>query len=78
MLNKGLHVRTFKNYCVTVMDNWTPLRLFWTRDGALKWRDKIGPHAYAYRWHSNIRQWIEMSRGPADMAEQEARTEARS
>lgn len=64
MINKGLHVRTFKNYCVTVMDNWTPLRLFWTLNGALKWRDKIGDRAHAYRWHGNVGKWIKIYRSP--------------
>jgi hypothetical protein len=62
MLHRGLHVWSLKRYCVTVMDCWTPLRLFWTRDAAIRWRDKIGKAANAYRWHSNIKTWIEMSR----------------
>lgn len=62
MLHRGLHVLSLKRYCVTVMDCWTPLRLFWTRAGALRWRDKIGNHAFAYQWHRKIGKWIEMSR----------------
>lgn len=62
MLHRGLHVWSLKRYCVTVMDNETPLRLFWTRDSAIKWRDSIGLHAHAYRWHGNVGHWIEMSR----------------
>ena len=61
-LHRGLHIFSLKRYCVTVMDNWTPLRLFWTRAGALKWRNSIGDYAYAYRWHRNVGKWIEMSR----------------
>jgi len=53
-----------RRYCVTVMDNWTPMRWFWRRNAALRWRDSIGAHAHAYRWHPNIKKWIEMSRGP--------------
>lgn len=64
MLHRGLHVFSLKRYCVTVMDCWTPLRLFWTRDGALKWcasMNRYGTCAYAYRWHSNVKKWVEMS-----------------
>lgn len=52
-----------RRYCVTVMDNWTPARLFWTRDGAIRYRDRIGDYAFAYRWHPSVGKWIEMSRG---------------
>lgn len=68
MLYRGPHVWSLKRHCVTVMDNWTPLRLFWTRDGAIRWRDKIGHHAHAYRWHPNVGKWIEMNRGPPIIA----------
>lgn len=61
-LYRGLHVFSLKSYCVTVMDNWTPLRLFWTRDGAIRWRDGIGDHAHAYRWQPKLSVWVEMSR----------------
>lgn len=62
MGNRGLDVWTLKNYCVTFMDGWTPLRLFWTRDAALRCRDRHGKYAHAYRWHKNIGRWIEMPR----------------
>lgn len=62
MLHRGLHVWSLKNYCVTVMDNWTRMRLFWTRGAAIKWRDSIGLHAHAFHWNSNEGLWIEMSR----------------
>ena len=43
-----------RKYAVTVMDGWTPMRLFWTREGALRWRDKIGLHAHAYKWTGGV------------------------
>lgn len=56
----------FRKYCVTVMDNWTPLRHFWTLEGATKWRDSIGPHAHLYKWHANIKKWLECPRSPLE------------
>jgi hypothetical protein len=48
----------FKHYCVTVMDNWTPLRFFWTFGGAIKFRnDHIGC-AHLHHWTSG--QWVEV------------------
>ncbi len=49
-----------RRYCVTVMDNWSSTRRFWTRDAALAYRDKIGEHAHAYRWSGNLSLWVEM------------------
>lgn len=40
----------FKRWCVTVVDNWTPTREFWTERGALKFRSQHSPCAYLYRW----------------------------
>ncbi len=53
-----------RRYCVTVMDNWTPLRYFWTLDRATKWRDSIGSYAHLYKWQPNIGIWLECSRSP--------------
>lgn len=38
----------FRRYVVTVMDNWTPLRLFWTLKGALRWLPQTT--GYLYWW----------------------------
>ncbi len=39
-----------RRYAVTVIDNWTPMRLFWTRDRAeLFWLEHKG-YAHLYRW----------------------------
>jgi len=61
-LHRGLHVWSLKRYCVTVMDSWTPLRLFWTRKGAIKWRDRMGSYAHAYKWQPTIKSWMKMER----------------
>lgn len=53
-----------RKYCVTVMDNWTPLRYFWTLENATRWRDSIGDGAHLYKWHPNISKWLECSRSP--------------
>ncbi len=42
-----------RKYCVTHMDNWTPLKYFWTFKGAKKYLKKIS-HDYMiqdYRSH---------------------------
>jgi hypothetical protein len=39
-----------RRYAVTVMDNWTPMRTFWTRRRATRWRDRFHGHAYLYIW----------------------------
>lgn len=39
----------FKHYAVTVMDNWTPWRSFFTYWGALRWSYKHNP-AGVYRF----------------------------
>lgn len=39
-----------KRYCVTVMDNWTPMQEFWTYEGACK-------HAYRFGTAANIFHW---------------------
>jgi hypothetical protein len=54
-----------RQYCVTVMDNWTPLRYFWTLEGARKWRDTRnlngptkGP-AHLFEWCASRDHWQE-------------------
>jgi hypothetical protein len=45
-----------KRYCVTVMDNWTPMRTFWTRDAAARWcRKHRAGHLFA--WDGS--KWVE-------------------
>ena len=50
MLHRGLHVSSLKRYCVTVMDNWTSLRLFWTLAGAHKFYCRHESCANVYKW----------------------------
>jgi hypothetical protein len=53
MLHRGLHVfglKRFKRYCVTVVDNWTSLRLFWTLAGAHKFYCRHESCANVYKW----------------------------
>ena len=39
----------FRRYAVTVMDNWTPVRFFWTFKGARRFRNKRhGAHLFAW------------------------------
>jgi hypothetical protein len=54
-----------RQYAVTVMDNWTPMRLFWTLERARKWRDKFnvngptkGP-AHLFQWCASRGHWQE-------------------
>lgn len=39
-----------RRYAVTVMDNWTPMRLFWTLRGAENFHRKHSACAYLYIW----------------------------
>ncbi len=41
-----------RRYCVTVMDNWTPLRVFWTRRAAIRWRDRFRGYGYFWVWRN--------------------------
>lgn len=47
-----------RKYCVTVMDNWTPLRYFWTLKRAMKWRDSHYGAGHLFQWHPGI-GWLE-------------------
>ena len=48
----------FRRYCVTVMDNWTPLRDFWTLAGAMKFRNEHLGCAHLHQWFSG--RWVEV------------------
>jgi hypothetical protein len=37
-----------RRYAVTVMDNWTPMRLFWTLKGAQKFASQHQGYAHVY------------------------------
>lgn len=39
-----------KQYCVTVMDHWTPMREFWTYTGALAFRNEHLAYAHLHQW----------------------------
>lgn len=39
-----------RRYCVTVLDNWTPKRHFWTRRGAERWMYCFAGYAYLFAW----------------------------
>lgn len=41
-----------RRYAVTVMDNWTPMRLFWTLRGARRWCGELwwADHVHLFRW----------------------------
>lgn len=47
-----------RRYAVTVMDNWTPMREFWTFEGAKKFHQSHSSCAHLYQWHDG--EWIEM------------------
>lgn len=42
-----------RRYCVTVMDNWTPTRFFWTRNRAMRWHAKFIAGAHLYEWQGS-------------------------
>lgn len=49
-----------RRYCVTVMDNWTPLRMFWTLRGAEKFATRHPGYAYIHLWRAP--GWIQILR----------------
>jgi hypothetical protein len=57
MLHRGLHVFSFKKYCVTFSD-WTPLKLFWTLDGAKKCYRKHREYSNVYHWENGKWEWM--------------------
>jgi hypothetical protein len=50
----------FKKWCVTVMDNWTPARTFWTHRGASRFFLQHGNAAHLFLWKEG--RWIEWGR----------------
>lgn len=49
-----------KRYCVTVMDNWTPMRTFWTQAAARKWQASFIAGAHLFLWNGST--WVEVAR----------------
>lgn len=47
-----------KRYCVTVMDNWTPMRTFWTLDGAKAFYREHRTCANVFGWDGEAWSWI--------------------
>jgi len=45
-----------RKYAVTVMDNWTAMRTFWTYEGARKFWLAHSAVAYLYRWSDG--KWV--------------------
>ena len=68
MLHRGLHVFSLKRYCVTVMDNWTSQRFFWTLAGAHKFYCRHESCANVYKWIDGKWQLIIAADGGRDMA----------
>lgn len=48
----------WRRYCVTVSDNWTPLRQFWTLAGAKKFYLPHREYANVFEWRDGGWQWI--------------------
>lgn len=51
-----------RRYCVTVMDNWTPTREFWTLGGALAHAAEHLGAAHLFVWHEGSKSWLELRR----------------
>lgn len=47
----------WKRYAVTVSDNWTPVRTFWTLEAAKKFYRPKRDHANVFVWKSQSREW---------------------
>lgn len=47
-----------KRYCVTVLDNWTPMRTFWTLDGAKAFYKKHRQVGNVFKWDGAEWQWM--------------------
>jgi hypothetical protein len=52
----------FKRYCVTVMDNWTPTREFWTFGAALRHAAAHLSAAHLHVWNNRLKTWDEIQR----------------
>jgi len=46
-----------KRWCVTVMDNWTPTREFWSLGGAMAHFAEHQPASYLYHWSPALGGW---------------------
>lgn len=51
-----------KHYCVTVMDNWTPTRTFWTFGAALRFAAGHMTAAHLFVWNNTRNDWDELQR----------------
>lgn len=47
-----------RRYAVTVMDNWTPLREFWTLRGAVKYANRYHGNSHLFVWSGGY--WREL------------------
>jgi hypothetical protein len=47
-----------KRYCVTVMDHWTPMRDFWTLEGAKKFYRMHRASANVFKWDGEAWCWM--------------------
>jgi hypothetical protein len=51
----------FRHYAVTVMDNWTPMRFFWTLRGARRFYLKHNNgYAHLFEWAGPTFGWQEL------------------
>jgi len=52
-----------RRYCVTIMDNWTPIRTFWTFKGAMKFyhKHRYGAYTSLYKWIGD--KWVALLGG---------------
>ena len=48
-----------RHYAVTVMDNWTPMRTFWTLRGADRFYWKHRPGSHLFKW--NGQEWRKLT-----------------
>lgn len=51
-----------RRYAVTVMDNWTPMRVFWTLRGATTFAAGHPGYAHIFRWSGGA--WQRVTRAP--------------
>jgi hypothetical protein len=47
-----------RRYCVTVGDNWTPTRCFWTLEGAKRWYLPFRDYANVWKWEYGGWSWL--------------------
>jgi hypothetical protein len=57
----------FRRYCVTAMDNWTPMRDFWTFNGAMEFRNEHIGSAHLHQWFGG--RWVEVIGPPSLMSD---------